>query len=174
MPDPEPPLYDDAYPTCAETYATFRVFSDSVRPDAVSSVLGTQPTSSFQKGDVYGNGLHRKANGWFYKTRHLTSSRDNGRHVDLLLNLLESKSEALESLREQGCEIDIVSYGVSNAARVARSCGLSRCSSLDGSVFRSGGTSTSRGTMGRTLRRRRPANRMIGQRRPPVMIFPCR
>ncbi len=114
MPDPEPPLYDDAYPTCAETYATFRVFSDSVRPDAVSSVLGTQPTSSFQKGDVYGNGLHRTANGWFYKTRHLTSSRDNGRHVDLLLNLLESKSEALESLREQGCEIDIVSYWVSN------------------------------------------------------------
>ena len=114
MPHPERPPYDDAYSTCAETYATLRVFSDSVRPDTVADALGTEATSSFQKGDSYGNKHHRKTNGWFYETRHPNTSRDNGRHVDLLLELLEGKIEVLERLRGQGCEIDIVSYWLSN------------------------------------------------------------
>ena len=113
MPHPDPSMYDDTYPTCTETYSTLRVFSDQMEPKGLTGALGVEPTSSFRKGDAYGDGRHRKVNGWFYSTEGLSTSRDTSRHLDLLVDALEGKIRVLDRLREQGCNIDIVSYWVS-------------------------------------------------------------
>lgn len=114
MPQPDRPLYDDGYPTCVETYVTFRVFSDRMPPEVVTEALGMEPTDSFRSGEVYGQGRKRKTHGWFYSTEGATTSRDSRRHLDLLIGALEGKAGVLERLREDGCEADIVSYWVSN------------------------------------------------------------
>jgi hypothetical protein len=64
--------YDDSYRTCAETFSTLRVFSDSLAPEEITKALQIEPTRSFRKGDSHSQGkLQRKANGWFYST-HVT------------------------------------------------------------------------------------------------------
>src|SRR5688572_20943511 len=105
MPHPEPSMYDDTYPTCAETYSTLRVFSDQVQPEAVTEALGVEPTGSFRTGEAFGDGRRRKTNGWFYSTEGLSTSRDTSRHLDLLVDALEGKISVLDRLREQGCNI---------------------------------------------------------------------
>jgi len=114
MPRPEPSIYDDAYPTCAETYSTLRVFSDHVKLEAITDALGMTPTRSFRMGEAHGDGRQRKMNGWFYSTEGLSTSRDTRRHLDLLLDALEGRTGVVDRLREDGCNIDIVSYWVSS------------------------------------------------------------
>ncbi|MDB6056127.1 MAG: hypothetical protein JWN25_3650 [Verrucomicrobiales bacterium] len=107
--------YNDSYPTCLETYSTLRIFSDHIQPDEIGGLLNIQPTSSFIKGEPHskGNRLFRKANGWFYTTKKLSTSRDTRRHLDLLLELLKGKLGAVKQLQAKGCKMDIMAYYVS-------------------------------------------------------------
>jgi Domain of unknown function (DUF4279) len=112
MPQPE---YDDSYPTCAKTHSTLRVFSDDIAPDEITKLLQIKPTDAFQKGDSHSHGrLQRKANGWFYSTKELCSSKDTRRHIDLILTALDGKVDSVEKLHLKGCNIDITTYWVSN------------------------------------------------------------
>jgi hypothetical protein len=106
--------YIDGYPTCVETYSTLRIFSDDLGPDEIGSILHVEPTKAFRKGDVHGRGrIKRKANGWFYSTKKQIKSKDTRRHIDAILTALEGKADAIKTLREKGCKIDITSYWVS-------------------------------------------------------------
>ena len=106
--------YDDNYPTCAETFSTLRIFSDDLKPEEITEILGIEATRSFLNGDVHAlEKLKRKTNGWFYSTEKLSPSKDTRRHIDLILLALEGKSEAVEKLRLKGCKFDITSYWVS-------------------------------------------------------------
>lgn len=107
--------YVDDYPTCEETYSTLRIFSDEISPSEVEKALKITPTKSFKKGEPFGrNRLFRKAHGWFFSTRKLTTSRDTRRHVDLILEALEGKEKAMKMLLKKGCKIDVTSYYLSN------------------------------------------------------------
>src|SRR5260221_238451 len=80
------PEYDDSYPTCVETYSRLRVFSDDITPDEITKLLQIKPTDGFRKDESYSRRkLQRKANGWFYSTKNLCSSKDTRRHIDLIL-----------------------------------------------------------------------------------------
>ena len=110
--------YDDDYPTCLKTYSTLCIFSDDLDPEQITATLGATPTRSFRKGEPYNKGrLHRKANGWFYSTKELVQSKDTRRHIDQILKALESKEDALKTLRQQGCEMDISSYWASASSQ---------------------------------------------------------
>jgi hypothetical protein len=114
MPEANDTEYDDEYPTCVETFSTLYIFSNDLDPEYITDQLGIEPTSSFRKGDVHGRGkLHRKANGWFFRTKSLSRSRDTRRHLDLILAALEGKDVALKTLQAQGCEVSITTYWVS-------------------------------------------------------------
>ena len=114
MPETNFDQYNDKYPTCIETNSTLRIFSDDLDPEYITEQLGIEPTSSFRKGDVHGQGkLRRKANGWFYCTETLSRSRDTRRHLDLILAELDGKDVALKALQARGCEVDVTSYWVS-------------------------------------------------------------
>ena len=106
--------YADSYPTSVETDSTLRVFSDEIPPEEITKLLQIDPTSAFRKGGLHCRGkLKRKAHGWFYSTRKLSSSKDTRRHIDLILTVLEGKGDAVEKLHTGGCKMDIVSYWVS-------------------------------------------------------------
>jgi hypothetical protein len=108
------PKYDDDYPTCAETYSTLRVFADDVTALEMTSALRIKPTKSFLKGEPHSKGLFRKTHGWFYETKLLSHSKDTRRHIDLILEVLDGKQKEVESLRQRGCKLDIVSYWASH------------------------------------------------------------
>src|SRR6185369_13363926 len=98
--------YDDAYPTCAETHSTLRVFSDGLAPDEITKILQIEPTDAFRKGDSHSRGkLHRKTNGWFYSTKTLSDSKDTRRHIDMILAALEGKVDSVDKIHHQGCKI---------------------------------------------------------------------
>jgi len=106
--------YDDDYPTCKETFATLRIFSDVVLPGTVSSLLGLQATESFAKGEMYGKQQRmRTYNAWQLSTLGHVVSRDSRRHLDWLLDRLEDRRDSLADLRLKGCEIDVTCYWVS-------------------------------------------------------------
>lgn len=103
--------YCDSYPTCVETYSTLRIFSDALKPVEITDLLQIEPTRSFCKGDVHGQGkLQRPTNGWFYSTEKLSTSKDGRRHIDIILAALEGKLDVVKALQGRGCKIDITSY----------------------------------------------------------------
>jgi hypothetical protein len=110
----EPPEYDDSYSTCIKTYSTLRIFSEDVSPDEITELLHIVPTKFFRKGDPHNLGkLKRKANGWFYSTKEMSSSKDTRRHIDLILATLDGKDDSVKKLQIMGCKLDITSYWVS-------------------------------------------------------------
>jgi len=104
------PEYDNDFPTCAETYSTLRIFADEISAAEITNALGIAPAKSFLKGEPHGTGLFRKAHGWFYSTKKLTQSKVTRRHIDLILEILDGKGEAIKALRQRGCKLDIMSY----------------------------------------------------------------
>lgn len=106
--------YDDAFATCLETWSTLRIFSDHIRPEEITKLLRLQPTDHFRKGESHSQGkLQRKTNGWFYSTEKLSSSKDTRRHIDLILDAMNGREDAVKKLHADGCKIDVISYWVS-------------------------------------------------------------
>jgi|GEM_PF-550760 hypothetical protein len=103
--------YNDEYPTCVETFSTLRVFSDQVDPERITKLLAIEPTESFRMGEARGAKGHRnKAHGWFYSTEGISDSRDTRRHIDLILDALNGRTDAVHLLQKEGCRFDICSY----------------------------------------------------------------
>src|SRR5437588_12517696 len=100
------PEYDDDYATCHETYATLVIVHLDLDPEVVTQALGLQPTRAHRRGDV--RNPHSKhpfvhpRGGWYLTSRGTVQSRDVRRHIDWLLDQLDSKGEALKQLQERG------------------------------------------------------------------------
>ncbi|QEH32954.1 hypothetical protein OJF2_14460 [Aquisphaera giovannonii] len=112
-------MTDDEYPTCARTYATLRVYPGDIDPAAITDRLGIEP-SSWQRRDEAARragGPPRLAtvNGWFLESRGRVDSRDSRRHIDWLLDQLAPRAEAIRSLQERGCRMDISCYWLSRS-----------------------------------------------------------
>lgn len=106
--------YDDDYATCAETYATLRVYE--LAPQVVTSALGLEPDSTQTRGDAMypraGSPLYR-VDGWFMTSRGFVASRDVRRHLDWLLDRLEPCASALRDLRSAGARMDVSCFWAS-------------------------------------------------------------
>ncbi|WP_407659544.1 DUF4279 domain-containing protein [Massilia endophytica] len=99
---------DDDFPTCEQTYAVLRIFSDSIDPGAITELLGIQASSCFEKGESQdGRGTKRRAHGWFLSSEDAVDSRDTRRHVDWIVSRIGEKSVQLAQLQLGGAEIDI-------------------------------------------------------------------
>jgi hypothetical protein len=106
--------YDDQYATCLATDSTLRIYSETVAPEEITAVLNLEPTRFFKMGEPRGtSGRLNAFHGWFYSTKGLTESRDTRRHIDLIVEALVGKTEAVHSLQERGCRVDISSYWLS-------------------------------------------------------------
>lgn len=105
--------YDDEFPTCKETYATLRIFSDTLSPTEITTALGVVPSQSFAKGDEIQPGRQRRFNGWLLTTEGSLTSRDTRRHIDSLLLKLRDSASGLAAVRSQGAEIDLCCFWAS-------------------------------------------------------------
>ena len=93
--------YNDNYSTCAETYATLRIYS---RSSDVSEKLNLTPTRTSKKEDL---------NGYFYSTENVVESKDVRRHIDYLIEKFSSKTEILNEIQSEESQIDIMCYWLS-------------------------------------------------------------
>lgn len=107
-------MYDDDYPTCAKTYATLCVFPGDIDPAAVTDRLEIEPSDWQRRGEVAARpGRPPKIatiNGWFLGSKGQVDSRDSRRHIDWLLDRMTPKAEAVRSLQEMGCRMEIACY----------------------------------------------------------------
>jgi len=101
--------YDDNWPTCVYAYAWFRVMSEHLNPDSVTTLLELEPTSTQKKGDLPDpdSRFPKKFSGWFLETESFIQSRDARRHIDWLTERLAGRSEALATLRSEGHTVDL-------------------------------------------------------------------
>lgn len=110
-----PASYDDGYPSCAETYATLRIFSDELSPDEISRALGIKPTTSFHKGEPISPRVQRPRpqHGWLLCSRGCLDSRDTRRHIDWLLDEIWPVAAEFARITNGGRQADIYSFWVS-------------------------------------------------------------
>src|SRR5437588_3218796 len=111
---------NDAYETCAATYATFRVYTGEVEPDEVSRMLGMKPTGLVTRGKMIVTGPSKgkisKLNGWFLSTKGQVDSKDLRRHLDSLLEALaEHRHELLTLQSMPNVTTDICCYWLSKS-----------------------------------------------------------
>ena len=99
--------------TCLETYATLRIFSESLAPDVIGDVLGVEATVAKPIDPASRYRPRRETNFWGWCSEGSVNSVDNLQHVAAIIDLLDGKAAALEDLRSRGCQIDICCYWVS-------------------------------------------------------------
>jgi len=99
--------------TCIETFATLRIFSATMHPEAIGAMLAVEATDAIPIDPSSKYRVRRETNYWNWCTQHLVNSADNTLHIAALLDVFGSKQAELESLRNAGCETDICCYWVS-------------------------------------------------------------
>lgn len=79
--------YADDYSTCSNTFATLRIYSQTLSPEEVTRALGVQPTRTLRQGEQRGDKVSN-LHGWFLSSEGRVDSRDLRRHLDWLLDQL--------------------------------------------------------------------------------------
>jgi len=87
------------------TYATLRFAGDALDPDEISSILRTQPTRAYRKGQKYSPGPRSpevigKTGIWYFSTKYFVSSKNLAEHLGELENLISPFADDGRRLRE--------------------------------------------------------------------------
>jgi len=110
---------EDEDPTCAQTYATLRIYPERLDPTEVTARLGIAPSSWQRRGEVPNPGSKRPLpatlDAWFLTTNGVVESRDVRRHLDWLLARVGPTVDALRALRAEGCRMDVSCYWLSRS-----------------------------------------------------------
>lgn len=94
----------DDYPTCAATYATFRIYCGELSLDEVTARLSVAPTHTQSRAP-------NRPQGWFLSTKGMVESRDVSRHVDWLLGHILPLQSTLHDLQSRpDVRMDIFCY----------------------------------------------------------------
>jgi len=106
-----PASYDDGYPTCARTYASLRVFSSDMEPEAIDWLLGVEHSTGYRIGDPISSrsGGVRTTNAWFLSSEKHVDSRDLSRHIDWLLDSVDA-DELVALGPERSASMDIFCF----------------------------------------------------------------
>ena len=99
--------------TCLETYATLRIFSESMAPNEIGNLLGVDATRSVPADPTSQIVRRRVTNFWAWSSEDAVSAVDNLQHIAAIISVLEGRADKLDRLRARGCQIDISCYWVS-------------------------------------------------------------
>ncbi|MEK7951772.1 DUF4279 domain-containing protein [Luteolibacter soli] len=101
--------YNPEYATCAYTHAWLRIMSETLDPDAVTGVMGVQPTETQRAGDPRPTKPDRtyKKSGWWISSSGVLTSLDAREHLDWILSKLDGCDAAFEKLHAEGHLIDL-------------------------------------------------------------------
>ncbi len=102
------------YPTCERTYATLRIYPESLDPSEVTARLGIQPSDWQRRGESRRPGSRpAKLSGWFLSSEGAVESRDVRRHLDWLLSHIAPRGDVIRALQSEGCRMDVSCFWVS-------------------------------------------------------------
>ena len=100
--------------SCLETYATLRIFSQTLDPSEISRILDLVATRSKPLDPASKYGPRRENHLWAWSTRTSVDSKDGLEHVRTVIRALAGKEQRLDELRKAGCDIDVCCYWVSS------------------------------------------------------------
>ena len=87
--------YDVQYSSCHSTYATLRIFHETLVPGEIDTLFSVNATSSQQRGDPvsikHPEKGERKLGSWFLESEGRIESEDSRRHIDWLLDQSKGK-----------------------------------------------------------------------------------
>ena len=99
--------------TCIlETFATLRIFSGDLSPEAIEKKFGVKATSSHNRDPKSRYRSHRDSNRWSWCTEQSVDSLNTLCHINRVIEQFNDKALELEALRSMGCTTDICSYMV--------------------------------------------------------------
>ena len=102
------------YPTCERTYATLRIYPESLDPAEVTKRLRIEPTDWQRRGESRKPGSRpAKLHGWFLSSDGEVESRDVRLHLDWLLSRIAPQADVILALQREGCRMDVSCYWVS-------------------------------------------------------------
>jgi hypothetical protein len=102
------------YPTCERTYATLRIYPESLDPSEVTARLGIEPSDWQRCGESRKAGSRpAKVHGWFLSSEAAVDSQDVRRHMDWLLSSIVPRADAILALQSHGCRMDVSCFWVS-------------------------------------------------------------
>lgn len=102
--------YNDEYETCADTYATLRIYPELYSPAQVTELLGISGAKEVAASSTVKKSVRPAA--WFFSSKGVVTSKDSRRHIDWLLDHLKNKKEAVQELHQTSV-IDISCYWLS-------------------------------------------------------------
>jgi hypothetical protein len=106
--------YDDDYPTCNSTHATLCVYLPiDYDPIGLSDKLGIQPSRKQVSGELRNGKVKRWPTAWFLESSEKVRSKDVRRHIDWLLQQINTKSDVIKELQDIGSEVHISCFWVS-------------------------------------------------------------
>lgn len=107
------------YNSCSDTYATLRIYSDSISADEMTKRLGIQPTDTQKVGDLFyknkPNSIKIKINGWFLSSEGKVKSKDSRNHINWIFEQFKYNFRALKYLQNKNCRMDISCYWLSKS-----------------------------------------------------------
>ena len=107
-------MSDDTFPEnplCEETYASFRIASESLVPEEVTRATGITPRFAVQKGDRPKVGAPYRTGIWIVGTKDESRSTNLEAHIVLLLDRLEPVADAIREIQERfGARMDFFCY----------------------------------------------------------------
>lgn len=108
--------YNDAYPTCSRTHATLCIFlPDTISPGELTEKIGIPPSKARVKGEVYRGKVREWPTSWFLESAGKVESKDVRRHIEWILEQIESKTEIIKQLQDEGAQIHFSCFWASAA-----------------------------------------------------------
>ncbi|MCA9462119.1 MAG: DUF4279 domain-containing protein [Nitrospira sp.] len=101
--------FDPDYASCSHTHVWLRVMHENLDLDEVTTLLGVEPTSTQQAGDLatLKPGRKRHQPGWFLESSDYVNSLDSRHHVQWLLERIADKGSVFAELLSCGYLVDI-------------------------------------------------------------------
>lgn len=129
------------YPTCERTYATLRIYPESLDPAEVTARLGIEPTEWQRRSESRRPGSRpAKLHGWFLTSEGALDSRDVRKHLDWLLARVRPRADALLALQASGCHMDVGCFWVSASGHGGPSVRPAQMRELAASTWSCGST----------------------------------
>jgi hypothetical protein len=105
------------YNSCSKTYATLRIYSDTISPTEMTNQLKIQPTQTQIIDDLTyknkNNSKRIKINGWFLSSKGKVKSKDSRNHINWIFEQFKYNFRSLKNLQKHKCRMDISCYWLS-------------------------------------------------------------
>lgn len=94
----------------SRTFATFRLWARDLNPDDITQRFRLSPTWAFRRGDKRGQADLWPHGYWEISSQGEVNSTNVALHIEWLLERIEPVREALESMRAEGVQANIVCF----------------------------------------------------------------